>query len=224
MIERNFDAFITDLDGSLVSNEPHASAAYRILFRARGVEPVPEPNGLIHIVGTSGNMKRLIARHGLNLDLKEEMIQRWGMLYTELIYGHIEAVPGVMELLDLARTGGMKIGLASSSWPEHIRISIDSIGVRHFYQQDAIVSCKEVGESKPSPRVYIEVARRLGIPCERCAALEDTASGYLSAHGAGMKVIAVRTEHNAGHDFGKSRIVSSLSEITWEILQEPKAL
>jgi beta-phosphoglucomutase-like phosphatase (HAD superfamily) len=39
--------------------------------------------------------------------------------------------------------------------------------------------------------VYLEAARRLGVDPADCLAVEDSTNGLLSAHAAGMRVIAV---------------------------------
>ena len=46
-------------------------------------------------------------------------------------------------------------------------------------------------ETAPAPDVYLEAAARLGVPPERCAAVEDSANGLRSAAAAGMWVVAV---------------------------------
>ena len=55
----------------------------------------------------------------------------------------------------------------------------------------ATVSSEEVPRGKPAPDVYLEAARRLEVDPERCAAVEDSTNGLLSAAAAGMTVIAV---------------------------------
>jgi sugar-phosphatase len=44
---------------------------------------------------------------------------------------------------------------------------------------------------KPHPAVYIECARRLGVPPDRCLAIEDSPAGVLAAKAARMTCIAV---------------------------------
>ena len=56
---------------------------------------------------------------------------------------------------------------------------------------EATVSSEEVPRGKPAPDVYLEAARRLGVPPERAAAVEDSANGIRSAHAAGLRVIAI---------------------------------
>src|SRR5207253_8018862 len=55
----------------------------------------------------------------------------------------------------------------------------------------ATVSSEEVARGKPAPDVYLEAARRLGVPPERCAAVEDSHAGIRSAKSAGMRVVAI---------------------------------
>ena len=50
---------------------------------------------------------------------------------------------------------------------------------------------------KPSPDVYLEAARRLGIAPQLCAAVEDSANGIRAAKAAGMVVIAFPNRHYA---------------------------
>ena len=63
---------------------------------------------------------------------------------------------------------------------------------RHFA---ATVSSEEVARGKPAPDVYLEAARRLGVPADRCVAIEDSASGLRAAAAAGMSVIAYPNPH-----------------------------
>ena len=63
---------------------------------------------------------------------------------------------------------------------------------RHFA---ATVSSEEVARGKPAPDVYLEAARRLGVPADRCVAIEDSASGLRAAAAEGLSVIAYPNPH-----------------------------
>jgi HAD superfamily hydrolase (TIGR01509 family) len=82
-----------------------------------------------------------------------------------------------------------RLGLASSSNRPIIEVVLERAGLAGFF--DATVSSEEVAYGKPAPDVFLEAARRLGIPPERCAAIEDSANGIRAAHEAGMWVVAV---------------------------------
>jgi beta-phosphoglucomutase family hydrolase len=65
------------------------------------------------------------------------------------------------------------------------------IGVQgHF---DTIVSSEDVERHKPAPDVFLEAARRLGIPARHCRVYEDTDPGVEAARRAGMECVDVRT-------------------------------
>jgi beta-phosphoglucomutase len=50
---------------------------------------------------------------------------------------------------------------------------------------------------KPDPALFLEVARRLDLPPERCIVVEDAKAGVEAAKRANMKCIAVTTTNPA---------------------------
>jgi HAD superfamily hydrolase (TIGR01509 family) len=79
------------------------------------------------------------------------------------------------------------LGLASSANREIIEVVLAETGWRFA----AVVSSEEVARGKPAPDVYVEAARRLGVPADTCVAVEDSSNGLRAAAAAGMTVIAV---------------------------------
>ena len=61
---------------------------------------------------------------------------------------------------------------------------------------DVVVSADEVGRGKPDPAVFLEAARRLGLPPGRCIVVEDAPAGLEGARRAGMRSIGVLSEHH----------------------------
>jgi beta-phosphoglucomutase-like phosphatase (HAD superfamily) len=54
-----------------------------------------------------------------------------------------------------------------------------------------VLSADEVPRGKPAPDVFLEAARRLGVPPEECLVIEDTRYGVEAAKRAFMRCIAV---------------------------------
>lgn len=54
-----------------------------------------------------------------------------------------------------------------------------------------VVSSDEVAHGKPEPDVYLEAARRLGVPAAACLVVEDSVNGVRAGIAAGMTVILV---------------------------------
>jgi beta-phosphoglucomutase-like phosphatase (HAD superfamily) len=54
-----------------------------------------------------------------------------------------------------------------------------------------VVSSDDVPAGKPAPDVFLEAARRLGVPPERCLVVEDSLNGVLAGRAAGMTVVLI---------------------------------
>jgi mannitol-1-/sugar-/sorbitol-6-phosphatase len=58
-----------------------------------------------------------------------------------------------------------------------------------------LVGAEDVVRGKPSPDVYLEAARRLGMAPADCVVVEDAPAGIEAGRAAGMRVIALTTTH-----------------------------
>jgi len=68
---------------------------------------------------------------------------------------------------------------------------LDQLGIRQLFK--AIVTNEDVEHQKPAPDIYLEAARRIGVPPQFCRAYEDTNLGLEGIRAAGMEAIDVRT-------------------------------
>ena len=101
--------------------------------------------------------------------------------------GRAPLLPGAAELV--AEAGSrLPSALASSAARPVIHAVLDYYDLDHF---DAIVSSEEVERGKPSPDVYLEAARRIGLDPADGIAVEDSGNGIRSASAAGLHVVAV---------------------------------
>ncbi len=56
----------------------------------------------------------------------------------------------------------------------------------------AIVTSEDVVRQKPAPDIFLEAARRIGVPPQFCRAYEDTDLGMRAIRAAGMEAVDVR--------------------------------
>jgi HAD superfamily hydrolase (TIGR01509 family) len=116
--------------------------------------------------------------------INAEVVRRLMAVYRE----ELPLLPGAVEAVD-ALAARWPLGLASSSNRELIDLVLRVSGLERLFA--ATVSSEEVARGKPAPDVYLEAARRLDVPAERCAAVEDSENGITSAKAAGMRVVAI---------------------------------
>jgi HAD superfamily hydrolase (TIGR01509 family) len=147
----------------------------------------------------------------INAAIVARMLQRYGQA-PPLIPGAVEAVRRCAERWPLA--------VASSSNPELIEVVLKAAGLRDVIP--IAVSSQEVARGKPAPDVYLEAARRLGVEARKCAAVEDSHNGILSAKAAGMRVIAVPNPHFPPDDETLAQadvVLESIAQLTPEVVE-----
>ena len=109
----------------------------------------------------------------------------------ELFRTGLQWRPGALALLRAVRDAGIPTALVTSSGRSLVEVALDTLGRDSF---DAVVCGDEVDAAKPHPEPYLTAARLLGVPVERCVAIEDSPTGVASALVAGAAVLAVPAE------------------------------
>ena len=181
------DAVVFDLDGVLVDSEHVWDEVREELARERGGRW--HARAQADMMGMSSTEWARYMHDVIGLaeppgEINAEVVRRMQDRYAAelpLIDGAIGAVRRLAETF--------RLGLASSSNRPLIDAVLASTGLGGLFQ--VTVSSEEVPRGKPAPDVYLEATRRLVIPPERAAAVEDSANGIRSAHAAGLRVIAI---------------------------------
>ena len=181
------EAVVFDLDGIIVDSEHVWDDVRQELAEERGGRwhdrasrdmmgmSSPEWSRYMHdVIGLAESPEEINA----------EVVRRMEAGYRE----RLPLIPGAVEAVERL-AARWPLGLASSSNRELIDLALESSGLGRLFA--ATVSSEEVAQGKPAPDVYLEAARRLGVPPGRCAAIEDSENGILSAKAAGMGVLAI---------------------------------
>jgi len=128
-------------------------------------------------------------RFGLGQPL-EELLEAYHRAVMELLRDGVEPLPGARQLVGRLRELGVPLALASSSRREWVEATLRGLGLERAFQ--AIVTASEVERAKPAPDLYLAAARLLGVPAQRCIAVEDTPTGLRAARAAGMFAVQLR--------------------------------
>ncbi len=96
----------------------------------------------------------------------------------------------VVVAIAAAYRGRLPMAVASGGYRETITRTLDRLGIGDWF--DAIVVAEDTKRHKPEPDVFLEAARRLGVPPESCVVFEDTDIGLEAARRGGMKSVDVR--------------------------------
>jgi HAD superfamily hydrolase (TIGR01509 family) len=213
-------AVVFDLDGVLLDSEPVWDRARRAVvteqdgrWREGATEAMQGMSSLEWSAYLREHLGVALARNQLIDAVVAKVLERYE-----------KDLPLLPDAVDAVRRIARRwpLGLASSA----NRIVIDRVlsvaGLAAMFK--ATVSSEEVPRGKPAPDVYVEAARRLGQPPERCAAVEDSANGILSAATAGLWVVAVPNRSSPAPATALARadhVIDGLAHLTPEVFVRP---
>jgi HAD superfamily hydrolase (TIGR01509 family) len=183
----NGEAVVFDLDGVLLDSEHVWDEVREQLARERGGRW--HDGAQADMMGMSSRewsryMHDVIGLAESPDEINNEVVRRLLLRYADELPLTDGAV-GAVELL----AGSFRLALASSSNRAVIDAVLEQTQLAQYFE--VTVSSEEVPRGKPAPDVFLEAARRLSLPPERCAAVEDSGNGVRAAHAAGMRVIAI---------------------------------
>ena len=180
-------AVIFDLDGVLIESEALWDRVRRRFVEERGGRWSAEAQQAMMGMSSPEWSRYMHDQLGVALSPEEicrAVVERVAACYRE----HVPLLPGAREAVQ-ALSARWPLGLASSSNRPLIDLVLECSGMRERFA--VTVSSEEVERGKPAPDVYLQAARLLGASPQRCVAIEDSSNGLLSAHAAGLRVIAI---------------------------------
>jgi HAD superfamily hydrolase (TIGR01509 family) len=149
--------------------------------------------------------------------LQEKVSRQKEEIFRKIVQGKARPLPGVVGMLQLFASKGIRQAIASSAPPENINLLVDTLNLRSAF--DAIVSGFGLS-GKPAPDVFLAAAKAIGIPAGNCLVIEDAVTGVEGAKRAGMCCLAVTNTNPAEKLRQADYIVDSLLQIEPGFLEE----
>jgi len=178
---------IFDCDGTIADTMPLHWQAWREVA-ARHRFPFAEQCFYALAGIPSRDIVRMLnAEQGLDLDPLAIARDKEETYLAKLEHvGPIELVVGIAR----AQHGRLPLAVASGGSRRVIERVLEHLGIRSLFQ--AVVTNEDVTRQKPAPDIFLEAARRLGVPPQRCRAYEDAELGLAAIRAAGMEAVDVR--------------------------------
>ena len=207
-------AVVFDLDGTLVDTVETRITAWLQAFREHGI---PADRGQVaRLIGSDGKrLARVVAEaagHAIDAGLVEEVDRRAGEIFSELNSDPMP-LPGGRELLHALDDAGLRWAIATSSRPEQVGKSIDSLKLS---TPPTIIDGSRVEQAKPAPDLLLFAARELGVEPSRVWYVGDSIWDMQAARSAGMPAIGVASGSATADELeaaGASLTVDNLSEL-----------
>lgn len=184
---REIKGIIFDCDGTLADTMPLHWKAWQSVTSKHGLHFPEDRFYSLGGVPSRDIVKMLCEEQGKTLDhlaVAHEKEQAYLPSLPEV--RPIEVVVAVAE----ANHGKLPMAVASGGQKHVIEMVLKHLGIRHYF--DALVTSEDVTHQKPAPDIFLEAARRIGVPAAHCRAYEDTDLGLQAIRSAGMEAIDVR--------------------------------
>ena len=178
---------IFDCDGTLADTMPLHWRAWQAIARRYKLHFPEDRFYSLGGVPSRDILKMLGEEQGVALDYLAAAREKEAA-YLPLI-SQVEPINAVVRI---ARDNSGKIPMAVASGGTHFVIEqvLAPLGIRKLFK--AIVTSEDVMNQKPAPDIFLEAARRMGVPPQHCRAYEDTDLGMRAIRAAGMEAVDVR--------------------------------
>ncbi len=218
---RGKEAFIFDLDGTLIDRGIYDEVDREIIIRGGGIpnqyllreknkilEEKKDCNAFIEIA------KFLKNEYHLSLSIEEIDNLRQELVREKCL--NLCYKPGADTFLKELKKRGFILALATISYRWQIDIYknenkniINACDFKEVFG-DNILAFEDVSKIKPSSEVYNKMIEILGIERHKCLVIEDSLHGVKAAKGAGLQVLSIYDKYS---DIDRDYI-NSLSDYT----------
>jgi HAD superfamily hydrolase (TIGR01509 family) len=185
---KDIDAVIFDLDGTLVDSMWMWKSIDIEYLQRFGIDL---PDDLQkNIAGMSFSETALYFKERFDLpDDLDQIKSEWNQMAWNKYRNEVPLKEGVESLLKYLKLKGIPAGIATSNSRELVDLIIEKLQVKEYFT--SIRTSCEVNKGKPSPDIYLLVAKDLGVDPSRCLVFEDVLQGIMAGKNANMKVCAV---------------------------------
>lgn len=178
---------IFDCDGVLVDSEPVANEIMAQMLSAEGWEMTTAECRRRFVGKAMSSVQRETEEflgRGLSSGWSEEVRDQ-----TEAAFNKkIEAVPGVVSLVEALDRNKVPICVASSGRLSKMHVTLGNTGLLPYFD-DRLFSADFVGKGKPAPDLFLYTLDQLGFQPDQAVIIEDSIPGVQAAVAAGVRVL-----------------------------------
>ncbi len=214
-------ALIFDFDGLILDTETPEITVWQKIYNEHGFElPVHEWEKTVggYGISTFDAAEHLTLLSAGKVDSVSARA-RYRKESNEIIYAS-SILSGVLDLINEAKSHGLKVAIGSSSEHAWVDTHAQRLGIYDLFD---LIICQDdvaVGRTKPHPDIYLKVLEKLNIKNNEAVVFEDSPNGVLAARAAGIFVVAVPNGLTSKLNVSGDLTVSSLTQVNLQMLLE----
>ncbi|HVN47819.1 MAG TPA: HAD-IA family hydrolase [Bacteroidota bacterium] len=180
-VPSHIKGLIFDCDGTLVDSMPLHMKAWEYAITSAG-----SPWNYDFLFSKKGmQSKDILALYNsefkLSLNVKEVVAKK-----QEYFRNHFKEMQEIRIVTDVVRryAGKMPMAVASGGSRSNVTLQLEIAGIRKYFS--VVLTADDDVKPKPSPDIFLEAARQIGVEPKLCQVFEDGDIGLDAAKAAGM--------------------------------------
>ena len=183
--QRAYDAFLFDMDGTLITSIAAAERVWSAWARRHGLDLetfMPTIHG-VRAIDTIRNQNL----PGIDLQAEVDWVTRGEIEDTE----GVTEIPGAIAFV--ATLPSDRWAVVTSASPDLAETRLRAAGLT---PPELVVTAHDIERGKPDPEGFRLAAERLGFAVENCLVFEDAPAGIAAAEAAPADVVIITAAHS----------------------------
>ena len=215
-----FDAYLFDLDGTLVDSAPDIHAA---LNHALVDTQLPEVELSLTRdfvgMGSKALIRRALEHHQTNgIETKNAnpglMLDRFLQFYQSNLAVHSTVFPGTCETLEALKQRGAQLAVVTNKYIGLSQSVLEALELKHFFS--CVVGSETTANPKPAPDPALYACNELGVAPNNALFIGDASPDVGCAKAAGCPVVVLRDGYNNGipaSELGADGVIDNLTQL-----------
>ena len=216
---KQIDAVIFDMDGTLIDSTGIWHEIDKAFFNKRNME-LPKDYAQ-HIVHLGLTQAAVYTKETYHLpESIQDIIKEWHDMSVDMYKYHVPLKEGALELLKLFKDNEIKMAIATANDEPLYRPCIERLGIGDYF--DAIADVNTAKEGKQSAKIYLDLAKKMGVEPRNTLVLEDMPTCVKTAFKSSFITVAVYD--NASKEYDEEKKENSILFINnfFELIKELK--
>ncbi|MET3917549.1 beta-phosphoglucomutase family hydrolase [Variovorax sp. OAS795] len=203
------EALIFDMDGTMIDSMPWHARSW-VEFVARHGLTLDVTDILARTTGRTGAecMRELFERDLSDAEC-QALVHEKEEIYRAMFSDNFTEVAGFTAFAKAAVARGLKVAVGTAGDRHNIEFAMSRLKMDPLPL--AIVGGDEGFAGKPTPEIFLEAARRIGVAPARCIVFEDAPFGIEAARRGGMRAVAVCSTHTAA-ELGGPHVIAAVRD------------
>lgn len=131
---------------------------------------------------------RTFAKYGIHFQNRKEYVETYYQAIRPY-YDRVQPMPGVVDFLREMKAKGVRMCVATATRTDISIPVLERLDMLQWF--DFVLCCDDVKAGKDKPDIYLEAARRMGLPVSETAVFEDALYCVKTTKKAGFYTVGV---------------------------------